>query len=209
MTDKLFDIPSESSEQQMFNALVAEINSSITFIVQAAFNVDACFTGDDWHFWAENIEGDVYEITEKSDVDVALKLNRNFHFSTQQIFGFQFNSSLHATKFMHSDSCAQIYLFPSTISGPAIASKLFSDRKVKCHFETLFIESELSEIEDKMVHAEILLFDETIEDLRQIKCTINVVKDEIEQIELLCKLSDNYHPYSDYVKNWERDNVNV
>ena len=225
MNKELFNIPSANTQQRDFDVMVAEINAGLKLIIQAALNFDTCYKLKDWFCAVDDtcryFDDDDYEtvedytitckFSENEDAKVSLALSRNLHTSTQRIFGFAFCSP-RMTKFKHSATITEIYLKPSDFHGPAIASTLLKYHKIRCYFDTNYYAGEENVpvgIWSIIVHAEMVPFNETIEELRKIKSDVDAVVDEIHEIELLCKLTGSFSAYLDYLKYWETDNANL
>ena len=61
------------------------------------------------------------------------------------------------------------------------------------------------DIWDRLLGVRIRLFDETLEQLSELKAAARTAADEVLQIVTMCKLTDDFTPYYDYLKNWDNE----
>jgi hypothetical protein len=194
MTDELFTEPVITAEQASYDAAVQSINSSLKTIVQAALDFD-------WHesqsdFCFQKIAG---------LGNNALSFDRNLSTTTQRIFGIRY---LTAEANFDADAL-NVTIADNAQSGPRIASQILSRHHVKCAFQFAALrdlsEGEMvcEELEGRLMRVEILLFDETLKQLNELKATAKIAADEVLQILTMCKFTYDFTPYYDYLKSWD------
>ncbi len=64
------------------------------------------------------------------------------------------------------------------------------------------------ELFERLEKVELRLFDETLEQLGKLDATAERAANEVLQVLTMCKLTDDFTPYYDYLKNWDDEQIN-
>jgi hypothetical protein len=217
MHEDLFETPADSPQQVAFDKKVDEINEGVRLVVQAAFNFDTLHMFDNWFFEVERtfLVYDEYDFEEVEDYSIICcyspfsqkppTLTRNFHTHTQRIFGFAHDNLPELRRRARYRPITELHLISSGLSGPAIASTLLKRYRLKLSFDTYYFDSAdtfEASIWDLLYKAELVLNNETLEDLIHVKNLVDETIKKIHIIEVMCKMKENYMPYLQEMEEW-------
>lgn len=215
MPEDLFEAPADSPQQVAFDKKVDEINEGVRIVVQAAFNFDTCHTFTDLFFFAQEHFEDVGEYSNEKvgsysmiycdgkDTQTPSYLNRNFHESTQRIFGFAHDNQPQFKNIKQGCETIELNLTSSSTSGPAIASGFLKGYKIKMCFWPVSNYDGQATIWDRLDNAKLVLNTETLEDLIRIKTSVDQTIKDIREIEVRCHLGGCFKGYLGYLEDWD------
>ena len=221
MSEDLFESPTNSPYKSAFSKQVDEINEGVKTYIQAVFNFDTCHTFEDLEFSADlsfvKIKADDYRMLKtnmlycryKKNAQTPLTLTRNFQDLTQRIFGFAHDNQPQVKQIGNYAKSIELNLIGSSLSQNAIKYFCLSNYNIKVNFDSTFYESEITlrfddenggKIYNRIAHVELVLQNETLEELVGLKVSVYKMVDEIYQIETMCKMGSCYNPYRQLVE---------
>lgn len=102
----------------------------------------------------------------------------------------------------------EFHLLVSSLPGPAISESFLKGRRLKLSFDPLVDvgdESHDSGIWALLCSAELVLTNETLEDLIGIKTSVDKTLKKIHEIEVMCKMKECFTGYFDYLESWDAE----
>jgi len=198
MNKELFSQPAITPEQLRYDTAVKSINENLSAIVRAAFEFDWRDDGQEFCFQKQAEFG-----------SGMLRFDRNLSTTTQRIFGIRIVAA--EANVAEDVELIRVSITACKQPGPCIASKILQKHQASCSFTMPSVrdlndgEMICEDIWDRLLGVRIRLFDETLEQLSELKAAARTAADEVLQIVTMCKLTDDFTPYYDYLKNWDNE----